>query len=338
MRFDAETGELRWMQPVEDYADFALDTQGNILLAWPTELRKLDPDGNVLWSKSRAAEKAHELVRVTVDHADNPVLARIEDSGDNESEQVGYVQLEKLDPEGKPLWTKRFDGSGYVQSIWVTTDRQNSVMLMAGVEGAFDFGGGPLDRLDAVAKYDDDGNYVFSKAFDALVSGGVASSPVQTDAAGNIFVRADSVGDIDIGLGSIFCIRYALEFDPDGKALWNDCVEADDWAILPDGGFLTSTTLQRDETIGDRVCTVLGTGTSGAEASLARYDAAHDWVSTQCATEPGFQFVGNIAPDPSGMFFMTAAFTTQLTLPDGVPVPALDDFYTALIAKVSIGP
>jgi hypothetical protein len=36
------------------------------------------------------------------------------------------------------------------------------------------------------------------------------------------------------------------------------------------------------------------------------------------------------------MVFMTSAFRNQLTLPDGEAAPALDDFYTALIAKVSL--
>jgi len=344
MRFDAATGELRWMQPIEHYAKFALDTQGNIVLAWPTELQKLDPDGNVLWTKSRPAENAYELVTLAVDNADNPVLARVElDQSPNalDADPHGYVELDKLDSDGEMLWTKRFgDGSSYLQNVWVTTDRQNAVVLLAaGLDGAFDFGGGPLGRIDALAKYDAGGNYVFSKALDAYGPiFGPLSSPVQTDAAGNIFLRADSLGEIDIGLGSIFCIRYALKFGPAGDALWNDCVEADDWSVLPDGSFLTSTTLERDETIGDRSCTVVDRSADGTEAEFARYDAQGQWVATECAADPGYQFVGNVAPDPSGMFFMTAAFENQLTLPDGAAVPALDSWYTALIAKVSIGP
>ena len=69
---------------------------------------------------------------------------------------------------------------------------------------------------------------------------------------------------------------------------------------------------------------------------LARYDAPGNWVATQCAADPSYQFFGGVAPDASGRLFMTAAFMTQVTLPDGSAVPALDDWYAALIAKVAL--
>jgi len=37
------------------------------------------------------------------------------------------------------------------------------------------------------------------------------------------------------------------------------------------------------------------------------------------------------------MFFMSAAFGSQLTLPDDSVIPSIDDYYTAVIAKVNIG-
>ncbi len=77
-------------------------------------------------------------------------------------------------------------------------------------------------------------------------------------------------------------------------------------------------------------------GSVGSEAIFSRYDADGNWIATQCAADPGDQLAGATATDTSGMFFMTAAFTAQLGLPGGGVAEALDQNYTALVAKVSM--
>ena len=93
-----------------------------------------------------------------------------------------------------------------------------------------------------------------------------------------------------------------------------------------------------DVTIGPKKCTVLDRNSEGDESALARYDATGTGVATSCVAEPGYQEVGAVALDPSGKFFMTAAYTGQLTLPDGTVIPAVDNDWTSLIAKVALSP
>lgn len=127
-----------------------------------------------------------------------------------------------------------------------------------------------------------------------------------------------------------------MKLDATGNPLLSKCIDADGFTAFPDGGFITESTLERDTTAGDVNCTVLDRDSEGSEVMLARYDAQGNWLATQCAADPGYQYMGNVAPDPAGMFFMTAAFNVQLTLPDGTIAQPVDDYYSALIAKVDV--
>jgi outer membrane protein assembly factor BamB len=342
LRLDAETGALRWLKVVEPGARLALDTQGNIILAWTTRIEKLNGEGELLWTKTREAELAYEIVNVAVDGNDELVLARVEldeNPGTIGSNPRGFVELEKLDADGNPVWSSRFgDSTSYLQAAWLTVDPDdNPVLLAGGLKGAFDFGGGALQGEDVVAKYDSSGKHVFSRAFGGYgPTGYQGTSPVLTDSSGNIFVRTESVGEIDIGLGSYFCGRqYVLKLTPSGDAVWNICTPARELTLLPDGGFVASSDIRRNTTIGERQCT-LGDATSGVEAVLSRYDADGRLLTTYCTADPGYQEPGPTAADRSDMFFMSAVFSVQMGLPDASSVEALDQNHTALVAKVSL--
>jgi outer membrane protein assembly factor BamB len=342
LRLDADTGALRWLKVVDPYAKLALDTQGNIILAWPTRLQKLDANGKLLWDKPRQAENTSEVVSIAIDSNDDLLLARVEldaSPGKIGADPKGFVELEKLDAMGNPLWSNRFgDSSSYLEAVWITVDPANNPVLLAGgLNGPFDFGGGALEDEDVIAKYDSEGNHVFSKAFGGYGPVGYqASSPVQADADGNIFVKTESVGDIDVGLGTFFCGRqYVIKLDRAGEPLWNICAPAEALTLMPDGGFVVTSTLRRDAELGQQQCPV-DDAAEGSEAALSRYDADGNWIASHCAADAGYQSAGAVAADASDMFFMTAAFTNQLTLPDGNVAEALDQNYTALVAKVAL--
>lgn len=343
LRLDADTGALRWLKVVDPGARPALDTHGDIILAWKTKLQKLDGDGESLWERSREPKNGYELVNVAVDSNDELLLAWLELSespGKIDGDPVGYVEVEKRDANGERLWSSQFgDGTSYLETVWITVDPQdNPVILAAGLQGPFDFGGGPLKAEDVVAKYDAAGKHVFSMPFGGY--GPVAyrgNSPVQTDRDGNIVLTSESVGDIDIGLGAFSCgLQYVVKLDPTGEPLWNICTAAGELTLMPDGGFVTSSTLRQDVKLGMQPCARHDSGSEDSEVALARFDADGNWLATQCAADPGYQSAGAAASDASGMFFMTAAFTGQLSLPDGSAAAALDQNYTALIAKVAL--
>ena len=116
-----------------------------------------------------------------------------------------------------------------------------------------------------------------------------------------------------------------------GTLLWTRCAFADAFAILPDGSWVTAATLSRSVKIGDQSCGVLDVSSEGKDGALARYDSSGAWVSTSCAADPSYQFLGTVLPDPTGMFFMTAAFRSRLTLPDNSRVTEENGGWTSLI-------
>jgi outer membrane protein assembly factor BamB len=339
MRLDGDTGNVRWMQTVE-YSHPEVDTQGNTLLAWPTLVKKLDPDGQVLWSRPRAPAGAYPRLRASVDPSDNIVLADsdMDDPTPNSvSDARGVLELEKLDPDGNTLWTKQFGAGAIIfDGAHVATDGDANVLLLASlVKGEVDFGGGPLAGDAVLAKYDPDGNHLFSKVI--ALNGPTTGTPVHADSAGNIFVVNASYGEIDVGLGPLFCPgNYVIKLDPAGTLLWNRCANAGIVTLLEDGGYMVSASLSEAQKLGDRQCEVPDSGTVGKDGALARYDADANLVASFCTSEAGAQYFGNVASDPAGHFFMTAAFNGQLTLLDGSVAAPVDALWTAMVAKVKL--
>ena len=76
---------------------------------------------------------------------------------------------------------------------------------------------------------------------------------------------------------------------------------------------------------------MLDVSSEGKDGALARYDSSGAWVSTSCAADLSYQFLGTVLPDPTGMFFMTAAFRSRLTLPDNSRVTEENGGWTSLI-------
>lgn len=341
LRFAGDTGALLWMQKVEPTARLAVDTHGNIVLAWRSIVKKFDAAGHVLWSRSYATEREPASVRLGVDSHDNVLLASVasdEPPDDLGETETSFVQLEQLDADGNTRWSRRFGvGSSSVGGAYIAVDQDDAIVLLASrVGGSIDFGGGALSGKNVLAKYDASGNTVFSKAIGEMgIITFPPSSPIVADAAGNIFVWTQSGGELDIGLDPLFCPHeYVLKFDPAGTPLWSHCAIADDLAILPNGDWVAAATLKRTSAIGDRECGLAAGDVQGSDGVLARYDTNGASVSTSCPSEPASQVFGNVAPDPAGMFFMSAAFTEQLTLPGGSQVTAVDSKWSALIAKV----
>jgi len=338
----AETGELRWTHKLGPLSLFAIDTQGNILVARQTSLQKLDSAGNLLWSNAPAAAADPYWGALALDGDDNIVLARVEITpADWDADPTGLLRLEQLDEGGNARWSHQFgDGTTPIDHAYLTVDRDNNVLLLVTQLGApVDFGGGPLMGTNVLAKYDSNGKHLFSKVIGGFPQLGFEEGlPLLSDGAGNIFLRMASYGELDLGLGPLSCwSHYMVKLDPTGTLLWNRCVFADAFALLPDGSWVTAATLSLSSKIGERTCGVAGARGEGKDGALARYDSTGAWITTSCAADPSYQALGNLAPDPSGMFFMTAAYSQQFTLPGGAKVADVGGA-TSLIAKVNLPP
>lgn len=338
LRLDGTTGELLWMEKVEPGVSMAMDATGDVVLAWPTSLQKLDGKGALLWSIPRAAQAAYEMVRVAVDGQGNIVLARTELSVDptrSGGDEKGRLVLEKLDRNGTVLWSHSFgDGTSQVFGAFAAVDVAGNVVFWSPwVGSAVDFGGGPVTGKNVLAKYDAAGQYLWSKVLGGFASNSFPNpTPVVVNAAGDILVPNQVSVPVDIGLGEIWCTpQIVMKLDGTSAPQWNKCMPVEYLSALPDGGFATSVRVFKSVTVAGESCVPA----DEYDGAIALYDKDGNPRRSFCLAQGGYQVYGAIIPDADGTFILAGAGSGGLALP-GLSVPSVDpNVWTAFIAKIA---
>ncbi|HHH10969.1 MAG TPA: hypothetical protein ENK23_02710, partial [Sorangium sp.] len=127
---------------------------------------------------------------------------------------------------GTHVWSKGF-GDGAVQLGWdVARDSSGATIIVGFAAGAVDFGGGTLVSGGGqdlfVAKFDAQGNHVFSKLVGDAAEQQARS--VAVDASDNIFIAGYAAGAVDFGAGALVSNGVAdallAKYDSDGNYLW----------------------------------------------------------------------------------------------------------------------
>ena len=340
LRFDGGTGEMLWIEKVNPGLSMAIDFAGNIVLAWPSMLQKLDATGSLLWSIPRTAQQAFETAWVAADGDGNILVARTELAEDPNKigpSPKGFLVLEKLDPNGAPLWNHQFgDGTSVVFGAVVAVDgASNVVFLSPWVEDAVDFGGGPLTGKNVLAKFDAAGKHLWSKVLGGYASKSLPNpTPIVVDGAGNILIPNEVSEPVDIGLGQLWCTpEMVFKFDASGAPQWNQCMPVEYLSVLPDGGFVTSSRVFKTIKIGGQACTPKDEYDE-YDGALALYDKDGNWSKTYCLSEPGSQSFGAIIPDTTGTFILAGG--GGVTLPGGMTVAPIDgSSWTAYVARIA---
>jgi outer membrane protein assembly factor BamB len=117
-KVDLETGDNVWVFDAFGNECFrlAIDSQGNVYATSNDEtLRKIDPDGNQIWSETYAT---YGLRGVAVDSEDNVYVG------------VTDPSVRKLDPDGNEIWKYETGTSGAALSIRV--DGNDDIYLVTG--------------------------------------------------------------------------------------------------------------------------------------------------------------------------------------------------------------
>jgi hypothetical protein len=310
IRLDGETGIIEWVESVPTSSRMAVDPSGNVILAWPTLIQKLDPAGTLRWVKERAPELDYEHATVAVDGAGNVLVARLiltESPGEIGGDPKGFIELEKLDPDGNEVFSRRAgDESGLLDSPFVAADASNNVILLAGVvESQTDFGGGALVGTNVIAKYDPNGQHVFSKALGGYPDMYTFRNPLQTSPEG-------------VHVGEIDCFQYLFELDGAGAPLSNRCLFIDDYTLMPQGGIATANRVFDPITVGGNECMPAGLEADGG--LVARYDEAFNLVGHYCNADLGALPEKVLAASPDHLFFSGVGFLRG-RIPGGIGFP-----------------
>lgn len=140
--------------------------------------------------------------------------------------------LTKYDPDGNQLWTKQF-GTTEVESVWALANDGTNVYVVGDTSG--NLGGSNRGGRDIyLAKFDSDGNQIWIRQLGS--SSLEQTFGVTTDSSGNVYVSAQSLGDIggrnnNVGqnLGSTQAQQstvvrttdsFVTKFDSDGNQQW----------------------------------------------------------------------------------------------------------------------
>ncbi len=221
-------------------------------------LAKLDPDGTLLWS--RVFGGTGSTIRVdasgdlwiagyfkgTIDLGGGPLQSAYE---------MNDLFVAKLDPEGNHLFSARFGdeggGDGTQLPGQLVTLPQGGVVLVGVFDGTLSFGGDVFSTVPSsadgfIARFDDQGNHVWSRALsDAPTLAYASSVAVLPDGsvavAGNYYTPMSCGGEIlpYQGFGDI----VVLKLDAEGKQVFCRSLggpnEENGTRIVatPDGGF-----------------------------------------------------------------------------------------------------
>ena len=145
------------------------------------------------------------------------------------------IYLAKLDGSGNHLWSQRFGNTASDLVSRPAMDGSGNLLITGGVTGLVDFGGGVVGPIDPaglpdldifVAKYDDDGNHLWSNRY------GTGSHEwavdVATDSSGNVVIVGWFDGSADFGGGTLTSAGssdcFVAKYDENGTHLWSEAL------------------------------------------------------------------------------------------------------------------
>lgn len=193
---------------------------------------KYDAAGNHAWSQSFGNFASDSGTDITTDSQGNVLFTGFfrdtVNVGGTDLASAGSsdILVAKFDTDGAHIWSERFGGGGAEAGTDIATDTTN-VILAGSFNGPVSVGDStftPLGEIDIFfAKYDADGNHLWSQAFGDIESDNALD--LTTDAAGDIFLSGWFGGTVSVG-GTPLVSNGALDgffakYDPDGNHLWS---------------------------------------------------------------------------------------------------------------------
>ncbi len=185
----------------------AVDVSDNILVLGTANsdflLAKYDPQGNLLWSRRHDGRGTEQAYGLAVDNHE-PIAVGVRNSFRSNPLDDRDCYIVKFDPQGRPLWARRYGTADEDVARAVAVTPQGEV-LVAGYswrERDYDF---------TVLKYSSAGELIWAQHWDS--GGQDQATGIAVDPQGNAVV----VGVALSGRGQDY---YALKFDPQGRLLW----------------------------------------------------------------------------------------------------------------------
>ncbi len=235
-------------------------------------------------------------------------------------------------------WSKSFALPSSTQANSVAKDLWGNILVAGTFSGAVDFGGGPITSAGAddifLAKYDAQGNYLWSRSFGGF--GYEFCNSVAVDGSGNIIIVGQFRYGVDFGGGILTSAGnddiFVAKFDPDGNHQWSKrfgdsknqygiAVAADDANNIAVVGYFNGTLDFGGSPL-----------VSGAQINIfvVEFDADGSHLWSRSAGDDTFQRCNTVAMDASGNVIIAGEFSGSMDLGDGLLTSAGgDDIFLA---------
>jgi hypothetical protein len=302
-------------------------------------LVKFDATGKYVFSK-RFGDSANQwgFNSLAVDASDNIVFAGdfegTVDFGDGPLTSMGAsdIFVAKFDPQGNPIWSKRFGGSGPEYDRSMALDSSGNIFLCAHHDlGTTNLGGSDFVNPDSkadilIAKLNPSGGHVWSKSFTPTTADHAFCSDVELDGNGDVILTGIMEGPLDLGGGPLTHGGYedawlAKLSGVDGTHVWSksfgdtDSQRGRRLALQPDGTIVLAGMNIATNATPAKINLGGATLSSYGGAFLARFTPAGGHI--QSTVFEGFTLVQSARVDPSGNVYLCGRVEAPTNLGGG---------------------
>jgi hypothetical protein len=191
------------------------------------------PPGSALWAEHFGGGGSAQGTGIAVGPDRDIVLTgqytRDIEFGDARYQSRGLedVFVAKLDPDGKPLWSRSFGGKGNDYASAAAVDAKGNVYITGFFTGAIDFGSGPVRSKGVhdvfLVKLSPDGEPVWSRRYGDAAD--QVSLRVFPDASGQLVAAGYARGTVVFGKHRVSSYpdksTFIARLDAGGNALWS---------------------------------------------------------------------------------------------------------------------
>ena len=288
------------------------------------------------WTSGHAVEGRTRSYDSATDPDDGLVVTgRFEetlDIGPHQIESLGRDDLfiARFADGGSADWVRRYGGEDWVGGRAVDVTPEGDLLIAGNASGSPDMGGGPLNPESGsssffLARYDGNGQHVWSQIFGGSQSGANMVGDVTADSDGNAILVGRFPGNYDLGGGDLINEGegnydfYMLKVDSVGDHLWSQNFGGDGTI-----GQITGSAIDKDDNI-----LVTGTfsgpisfggesldGGDNTSTFVAKYDPGGSHLWSQKFSSPDRVHGAGIATDDEGNALLTGRFREVMEIGD----------------------
>ncbi len=280
-------------------------------------LASFDNDGAPRWSKRFGDNQPNQIAyAVATDAADNVLVAgsfwgTVNFGGSNLTTVGGDdIFLAKFDANGNDVWSMSFGNASTDQiARSVAIGPANTIIVAGWFLGTVNFGGSNLTSSGGVdifvAKFDADGDHVWSKKFGGLEDQRLES--VAVDGSGNVVVTGYYDGTVDFGGGQLPSTAendiFLAKLNASGNHVWSQRFGStnnqtgESVAIDASGNVITAGHFESTVDFGGLTLNAVG----GEDVYLAKFDEDGDHLWSKGFGSSGDQTAKAVAVDALGI-------------------------------------